>query len=245
MNSSILTHSARRTIARGLVLAGTSTALLLIVGCNRSSTADQPVVEIRGSPILSGDKKVPTTPEGAPITADAQIPSGQASSQPVASANGVPPPNRPPPPSTAGEPGSISFEQLAGYTFEISDDLLGPITNDVAVAEQKTNSQIPETVKAFNQKKIALRGFMLPLKVEGGLVTEMLIMKDQSMCCYGTTPRINDWVSVKMRNKGVRPMMDLPVTLRGTLRVGEMRENGYLVGIYSMEGEAMDAPEAE
>ena len=63
------------------------------------------------------------------------------------------------------------------------------------------------------------------------------------MCCYGTTPRINDWVSVRMKNKGVRPTMDMPVTLFGTMRIGEMRENGYLVGIYSMDGEEMEAPE--
>jgi hypothetical protein len=84
---------------------------------------------------------------------------------------------------------------------------------------------------------------MLPLKVEGGLVTELLIMKDQSMCCYGATPKINEWVSVKMTEKGVKPMMDQPVTLLGTLHVGEMRENGYLIGIYRMDGEKMQAPE--
>jgi hypothetical protein len=137
----------------------------------------------------------------------------------------------------------LGFDQLSGYTFDVTDELLGPVTNDLAVAAEKTNARIPEKVKSFDRKKVALRGFMLPLKVEGGLVTEMLIMKDQSMCCYGTTPRINDWVSVKMKNKGVRPTMDLPVTLMGTLRVGEMRENGYLVGIYSMDGDEMDAPE--
>ena len=84
---------------------------------------------------------------------------------------------------------------------------------------------------------------MLPLKVEGGLVTELLIMRDQSMCCYGTVPKINEWVSVKMQDKGVKPVMDQPVTLYGKLKVGEMRENGYLVGIYEMEGESMTTPE--
>jgi hypothetical protein len=83
---------------------------------------------------------------------------------------------------------------------------------------------------------------MLPLKVEGGLVTELLVMKDQSMCCFGTVPKINEWVSVKMVSKGVKPIMDQPITLFGKLNVGEMRENGYLVGIYSMDGEKMAGP---
>jgi hypothetical protein len=108
---------------------------------------------------------------------------------------------------------------------------------------QRVDSQIPAPIKAFNEKPVALTGFMLPLKVEGGLVTELLIMRDQSMCCYGVQPKINEWVSVKMTRTGVKPVMDQPVTLFGKLRVGEMRENGYLVGIYSLDGEKMQAPE--
>ena len=84
---------------------------------------------------------------------------------------------------------------------------------------------------------------MLPLKVEGGLVTEFLIMRDQSMCCYGSVPKINEWISVKMTGKGIRPMMDQPVTLFGKLHVGEVRENGYLVGIYTLDGEKMAGPQ--
>lgn len=131
---------------------------------------------------------------------------------------------------------NVGFDKLSGYQIEVSDELLGPQTNKVSLS---ANAQIPEPVKELNNKKVSLRGFMLPLKVEGGLVTELLIMKDQSMCCYGTTPRINEWVSVKMTKGGVKPLMDEPVTFLGTFKVGETRENGYLVGIYAMDGEKM------
>jgi hypothetical protein len=131
---------------------------------------------------------------------------------------------------------AIGFDKLSGYNIEVSDELLGPQTNKVAVT---ADAQIPKEVKELSNKKVSVRGFMLPLKVEGGLVTELLIMKDQSMCCYGTTPRINEWVSVKMTKGGIKPLMDEPVTLMGTLKVGETRENGYLVGIYAMDGDKM------
>jgi hypothetical protein len=137
----------------------------------------------------------------------------------------------------------VGFDSLAGYPFEVTDDLMGPVTNDVEAVAAKSNGQIPASVRALNRRPAAIKGFMLPLKVEGGLVTELLIMKDQSMCCYGVTPKINEWVSVKMTEKGVKPMMDQPVTLMGKLHVGEMRENGYLIGIYRMDGEKMEAPE--
>ena len=133
----------------------------------------------------------------------------------------------------------VGFERLSGYPIEISDELLGPVTNNQAEVSRRTEALIPATVKAYSQKQVTLRGFMLPLKVEGGLVTELLIMKDQSMCCYGAVPKIHEWVSVKMSGKGVKPVMDQPVTLQGKLHVGEMRENGYLTGIYRLEGERM------
>ncbi len=136
---------------------------------------------------------------------------------------------------------TAGFDILSGYNIEVSDELLGPVTNNVAEISAKTEALIPEKVRALNQKKIALKGFMLPLKVEGGLVTELLVMKDQSMCCFGTVPKIHEWVSVKMSEKGVKPLMDQAVTLMGKLHVGEMRENGYLTGIYRMDGEKMAA----
>jgi hypothetical protein len=132
----------------------------------------------------------------------------------------------------------VSFDKLAGYTFEVPEGLQP--TNAV---ETRAAGQIPPDVKAFDQKKVFLKGYMLPLKVDDGVVTEMLIMKDQSMCCYGAVPRINDWVSVKMKTGGVKSVMDQPVTLYGKLKVGEMLENGYLVGIYEMDGEKMDEPQ--
>lgn len=134
---------------------------------------------------------------------------------------------------------AIGFDKLSNYKFEMPDETAGPSTNPVAPSAER----IPAPVRALDKKPVALSGFMLPLRVADGAVTEMLIMKDQSMCCYGNIPRINDWVSVKMKGKGVKPIMDQPVTLFGKLHVGEIRENGYLVGIYEMDGENMIGPE--
>lgn len=136
--------------------------------------------------------------------------------------------------SNTAEFSVLSFDQLASFPYEVSDTTLTS-TNAPNVPDQ-----IPATIKAFHRKSIALQGFMLPLKVEKGLVTEMLIMRDQSMCCYGKVPKMNEWVSVKMTRGGVKPVMDMPVTLKGTLEVGETRENGYLTGIYRMDGVTME-----
>jgi len=196
-------------------------------GCEKPA-AKTVSVEVRGTPIHPiSPKTLPTAP-GSSNSAATLVKSGNAKLETR---------NLEPEFPLAG------FDILSGYPIEISDELLGPVTNDVAAVSAKTDALIPAKVKAFDKKRVALKGFMLPLKVEGGLVTEMLIMKDQSMCCYGTVPKIHEWVSVKMADKGVKPLMDQPVTLMGKLYVGEMRENGYLTGIYRMEGEKMAVPE--
>ena len=141
----------------------------------------------------------------------------------------------------AAKPGfaSVGFDVLATFKYEVPEDAPASKTNTPAA---DPDTQIPANVKAFNGKKVAVKGFMLPLKVEGGLVTELLLMRDQSMCCFGTVPKINEWIAVKMGTAGIKPVMDQAVTLYGTIKVGAMRENGYLVGIYQMDGDKVDGP---
>jgi hypothetical protein len=138
-----------------------------------------------------------------------------------------------------GDYSLLGFDRLASFAYEVPDD---PITEPKA-KEILEKNEIPESVKKFDKQKIALKGYMLPLKVEDGKITELLILRDQSMCCYGAVPKINEWVSVRMpKGKGVKPVMDVPVTIFGRLKVGEVLENGYLVGIYEMDGERLDGP---
>ena len=131
----------------------------------------------------------------------------------------------------------VSFDKLASFAYEVP---LDPVTNKVELA--KLNAQIPARIKSLDKKPVAIRGFMLPLKVENGLVTELLIMRDQSMCCFGTVPKINEWINIRMDGDGVQPIMDQSITLMGQFKVGEVLENDYLVGIYEMEGDKMIGP---
>lgn len=179
----------------------------------------------RGEPIK------PLLPKGEPIKPlTPETPSAKPAATPAATA----------PATTADGVTTVGFDKLSAFKYDVPDDTAAASATKPPASDP--DSQIPESVKAFNGKRIALKGFMLPLKVEQGLVTELLIMRDQSMCCYGTVPRINEWVSVRMTSKGIKPVMDQAVTLHGTLKVGAIRENGYLVGIYQMDGEKMETP---
>lgn len=131
----------------------------------------------------------------------------------------------------------VGFEVLAGYKFEAPPfDPDAPVTATPATGEE----QIPAEIKALNGKPALVTGYMMPVRMENGLVTEFLLVRDPAMCCYGTVPDMNEWIVVKMK-PGVRPLMDVPVSFYGKLQVGAMFENGYPTGIYLLEGEKMGA----
>jgi len=132
----------------------------------------------------------------------------------------------------------IGFELLAAFNYQ-PPGMDGSGASGDAAKDAKPKDQIPDYVRKLDAQKIAVTGFMLPTKFKDGKVTEFLLMKDQSGCCFGAMPRINEWIIVKMGNGGIPPLMDVPLTLVGQLKVGEVFEEGYLSGIYQLAGEKL------
>jgi hypothetical protein len=135
---------------------------------------------------------------------------------------------------------TAGFDKLAGFPFKVSDDMIIG-TGDAQANSREIATQIPPSVKALNEKEVSITGFMLPTKVDDGKTTEFLLLKNQSMCCYGLTPNLNEYVSVKLAGQGVKPVMDRLITVSGKLHVGEMRQSRLLVGLYELDGEKVDA----
>jgi hypothetical protein len=133
---------------------------------------------------------------------------------------------------------SIGFEKLSAFPFDVTYQMLDD-KKDARNASADTLRQIPNEVKALNDHKVSVKGFMLPTTLEHGRATEFLILRNQSMCCYGIPPRITEWVNVRTAGKGIKPIMDQPVTVCGTFHVGDVRENGELVGIYRLDAEKL------
>lgn len=129
----------------------------------------------------------------------------------------------------------LGFEQLASYPF--TPPAFDPAA-DPKAKPPTGEEQIPAIVKSWNGKKAVITGYMVPVKMDKGLVTEFLLMRNTMACCFGTVPNMNEWVIVKMK-KGVQPMMDVPVAFYGELKVGAMFENGYMTGLYELDGEKM------
>lgn len=131
----------------------------------------------------------------------------------------------------------VGFEVLASFNYTPPGyESMGAAAPDATAVPK---DQIPAAVRKFDAKKIAITGFMLPTKFKDGKVTEFLLMKDQSGCCFGAMPRINEWIIVRMTQGGIPPLMDIPLTLGGQFKVGEVFEEGYLSGIYQLDGEKL------
>jgi hypothetical protein len=110
--------------------------------------------------------------------------------------------------------------------------------------EQKVVGEIPDSIKSLDRNKIAVKGFMLPLKMSGGLVSDFFLMRTQAKCCYGLPIQVNELLTVHMTGAGVKSLMDQPITVFGTFHLAETRDTstGTLDGIYTLDGDKMEAP---
>jgi hypothetical protein len=130
----------------------------------------------------------------------------------------------------------VGFDVLGSYEFEVSDH---PVMTR-APGPDVEDAKIPDQVRAYDQKKVQIKGFMVPLETKGDKATEFMILKDPQMCCFGIVPRINEWVTVKTADKGVPIIMDEAVAVQGVMHVGVIRDSsGYVSGVYRMDGEKL------
>ncbi len=137
--------------------------------------------------------------------------------------------------SAADGPAKAGFDVLASYTFTPAE--LDP-TAPAGTPPPSGIKQVPPQVMALNGKSVVVSGYMLPTKIDKGLVTEFLLVSSPMLCCYGQTPQVNEFVVVKMQ-RGVKAVMDTPVQFVGKLSVKEMYEDGFLTNLYSLDGEKM------
>lgn len=141
--------------------------------------------------------------------------------------------------SDAGGYMKLGFDHLASFKFAAPP--FDPSANP-NIKPPTGEEQIPAKVKGWSGKKAVVTGYMVPVRMEKGLVTEMLLMRNTTACCYGSVPNLNEWVMVKLK-KPVEAVMDVPVAFYGKLTVGATFDAGYMTSIYQLEAERMTQAE--
>jgi hypothetical protein len=134
----------------------------------------------------------------------------------------------------------IGFDKLAGFPLRLHWVLVDAVR---IKGVQTMLGAVPPDIKALDQGKIAVRGFMLPLKLEDGRVTDFFLLRTQARCCYGLPIQMNELLTVHMAKPGVKSMMDQPITVYGRLHISESHDDsGALTSIYTLDGDKADLP---
>ena len=130
---------------------------------------------------------------------------------------------------------ALGWNTLSGFKYDTYE-----VLNEVDGGRPFTRSDdvIPPQMKAYHGRQVAVTGFVMPLRLRKGLVTEFLLFKDQASCCFGPAAKMNHYMRVKLTGIGFPPSANLvPDTAYGLLRVGEINVEGYLTGIYELEAQ--------
>ncbi len=118
------------------------------------------------------------------------------------------------------------------------DAKVTPLSFDLLTGWKYVEDQtpIPDTIKAYEGKYIEITGYLLPY---GGSEEEPEYMLFQNLwgCCFGQSPEINHLLIVKMRGAKRIEDFSAPVAVRGIMRVGAMRDDGFLICLYHIEAD--------
>jgi hypothetical protein len=136
---------------------------------------------------------------------------------------------------------STGFDKLAAFPIRVLFKMTNPIT---FASTPILSGPIPDAIMSFDEKKIAMQGYMLPMKLEDGRVRDFLLMRSRMFCCFGKPLALNEWVTVHMVDSPVKSIMDQPITVYGRLHVGPVKENGQISTIYRLDGARLDGPES-
>ncbi|SDS32621.1 hypothetical protein [Opitutus sp. GAS368] len=121
---------------------------------------------------------------------------------------------------------NLNFEKLSFY--------LPPGIQHSVWDGKGYGAYLPTGIKSYDGREVRIQGYMLPTKLEHGLVKECLVLANQMTCCFGQEPRFCQFIAARIDGPGVPDLMDQPLRFEGKLRVGDVFENGVWAAVYSM-----------
>jgi hypothetical protein len=136
----------------------------------------------------------------------------------------------------------LSFDTLSNFPSE-KPKFVKAMTDPLA--KHKTPvSKIPDNIQVLDGQKISVVGFMIPMTVQNNNTHTFILGQSRTTCCYGVVPNLNQWIYVTMGpGKEAEAIMDVPVTVFGTLQVGtkfDPQNAGWC--LYRMTSEKVELP---
>ena len=129
---------------------------------------------------------------------------------------------------------TITIDRLSKY------DYYTPLPGEKPDPELLAKNKIPDEIRNLSGKQVAIAGYMLPIDVDDkGNVSDFAMNGNYDMCYYGAPTSINQWVVVKMSPDQKTRYTHTPVTVYGTLEVGEEIKDGEVVSLYRMQADSV------
>lgn len=135
---------------------------------------------------------------------------------------------------------ALGFDKLSSFSYTLVDAGTGATPEEIA--EHLKKDPVPDWVKKYDGQRVLLTGYLMPLQMEDGRTKKFVMMRDVNTCCYGAVPNMNDYLVVSMLGEGVEPVQDVPVDLVGTFRIDHRYDDGYVVSLFTMQGEKFLGP---
>jgi uncharacterized protein len=100
----------------------------------------------------------------------------------------------------------------------------------------------PPEVLAFDGRKVAVEGFMLPVDFKGTRVTAFVLTPYPPGCHFGGQPNMDEWIDVEVTDpNGVEYFSYRTVRVTGTFEVGEMIDDyGYVRSIFRQQADEVE-----
>lgn len=130
-----------------------------------------------------------------------------------------------------------SFEDIGDWKYERN-------WSGIGVGGGGGTAKIPVNVRAWDERKIAILGYMQPLELdENNRVRSFMLMRNQAACCYGAPITLADWIEVTAPDgTSFEAMLHKPITVLGTLDVGEKLVDNFVVSVFRMQPDRVLPP---
>jgi len=142
-------------------------------------------------------------------------------------------------PAVEEDPGYLSDEIEARYEWLDFGFLTSfEYPEMVELDSEESPPELPEDILELDGTLIAIEGFMNPLAFDREGVSQFALVNDPLNCCFGATPQPNHWIDVTLKEGERTAFYSLdPVAVYGTLEVGELFEDGFLVSLFRMRAD--------
>lgn len=126
----------------------------------------------------------------------------------------------------------VGFELLTSYEYEWSTTT-GEVKGD-------ESTRIPFEVRALDQAKVFVQGYMQPIDFDKHGVKSFLLTNIPGGCCFGMIPRLNEWIDVTMpAGEYAEYTYFDKLEIRGKLLVGETKSGEVVTALYRMTPDAV------